>query len=317
MRRDTRPPPARGHGPRGGDTARQHATCAAKAERTGRGASTLCRRGRAAGAPGAVRLWWRWPCRRRTRSGHGGRGTGHGGPQARRGRGAVDAGRAARPIGSEQTGRRADVLTTSWPDVHRMPWGRTETRIRRVCGATGPEGHGGREARYRRPHGPAGWPRGARLRTVGSHKAKNHTTGHVGARGLPRERQRTGATGAQASRFLHRGRRGRVIQKGSLAVRGPSLPFVACATKGESCCAGEALHPMGQTTPTGRISRGKPCIIGGGVCKTAEKEPQRRGIAADYGGRTVPQDLQTSHLPGHMHAIAHRMRLIAPIMHIM
>lgn len=173
------------------------------------------------------------------------------------------------------------------------------------------------KARHGRPHGPAGWPRGARLRTGSSHKAKNHTTGHVGVRGLPRERQRTGATEAQASRFLHRGRRGRVIQKGSLAVRGPSLPFVACATKGESCCAGEALHPMGHTAPMGRISHGGPCIIGGGVCRTAKNGARRREITADYSGRTLRESLQIPHLPGHMHGTAHYMRPIAPIMHIM
>lgn len=59
-----------------------------------------------------------------------------------------------------------------------------------------------------RPHR---MPRGARLRTGSSHKAKNHTTGHVGARGLPRERQRTGTSKARGTpAFLHRGRRGRV-----------------------------------------------------------------------------------------------------------
>lgn len=220
------------------------------------------------------------------------------------------------------TGRRGVRQSQGYSQVGIPPppkaaWDCTELRTRRDCGASGHTATDCRKARHRRPHGPAGWPRGARLRTGSSHKAKNHTTGHVGARGLPRERQRTGATEAQASRFLHRGRRGRVIQKGSLAVRGPSLPFVACATKGESCCAGEVLHPMGQTAPRRRISRGGPCIIDGGVCKTAEKEQRRRGIAADYGVRTALQDLQTLHLPGHMHVTAHYMRLIAPIMYIM
>lgn len=168
------------------------------------------------------------------------------------------------------TGRRGVRQSQGYSQVGIPPppkaaWGCTELRTRRDCGASGHTATDCRKTRHRRPHGPAGWPRGARLRTGSSHKAKNHTTGHVGARGLPRERQRTGATEA----------------------RGPSLPFVACATKGESCCAGEALHPMGQTAPRRRISRGWLCIIGGGVCRTAKNGARRREITADYGGRTL------------------------------
>lgn len=224
VRRGTRPPPARGHGPRGGDTARPRATCAAKAERTGRGTrAPVLGAWRAGGcAPVVAGAVPKTHAQRPWR-----RGAGHGGPQARRGRGAVGAWRASGATDRKRAGRytRGCARHPTGPTcdgcregAQNRAHGEPAARLDHRATAAGKRGTGGHTA-------PQDGP-GAHARKRAAAKAKNHTTGHIGARGLPRERQRTGVAEAQASRFLHRGQRAVYDKKGVLLCAGlPSLSW--------------------------------------------------------------------------------------------
>lgn len=232
-RRGAGPPPARGHGPRRGDTARSRATCAAKAERTGRGTrAPVLGAWRAGGCAPVMAV--------AVPKTHAQRPWRRGAVGARRASGTTDrkrAGRYTRGCARHPTGPTCDGCHEG---AQNRAHGEPAARLDPGATAAGKRGTGGHTAPQDGPE--------AHARKRAAAKAKNHTTGHVGARGLSRERQRTGASEAQASRFLHRGQRAVYDKKGVLLCAGLPSPFVACATKGESCCAGEALHPMGQTT---------------------------------------------------------------------
>lgn len=210
-RRGAGPPPARGHGPRGGDTARPRATCAAKAERTGRGTrAPVLGAWRAGGCAPVMAV--------AVPKTHAQRPWRRGAVGARRASGTTDrkrAGRYTRGCARHPTGPTCDGCHEG---AQNRAHGEPAARLDPGATAAGKRGTGGHTAPQDGPE--------AHARKRAAAKAKNHTTGHVGARGLPRERQRTGASEAQASSFLHRGQRAVYDKKGVLLCAGlPSLSW--------------------------------------------------------------------------------------------